>query len=139
VLDVEKEDDSMNTDSTLPELSELSLKLGQLIRSDELKICGKLLAMSRSHLKQLAEKEPMLHVHYDQVAQLRNRLLDPAGVDFNGKQLLVGLLEEEEALRKVIDQHPHELSHHAHVLLKAAAAIVLVYCQDSESGAPLDF
>ena len=129
----------MSAESTLPELAVLSTKLGQLIRSDELKIAGKLLATARGHLQQLAEKEPVFYIRYQHIAQLRGKLVEPSGDDFDSKKLLVNLLDEEKELREVVSKHPHEQSRHAHTLLKSAAAIVLVYCQDLESDAPLDF
>ncbi len=129
----------MSAESTLPELAELSAKLGQLIRAGELSVAGKLLATARGHLQQLAEKEPAYHTRFEQVAKLRGKLANPGKDDFEAKQVLVSLLEEEKELRSVISLHPHEQSGHVLILLRSAAAIVLVYCQDLESGAPLDF
>ena len=64
----------MSDHSTLPDLNSLSAKLGQLIRSNELKITGKVLATARGHLHQLAEKEPAFGSRYEHVAELRNEL-----------------------------------------------------------------
>jgi len=129
----------MSAGSTLPELTELSTKLGQLIRAGELKVGGKLLATARGHLQQLAEKEPAYHTRFEQVAKLRGQLVDPGKDNFDAKQLLVNLLAEEKELRSVLALHASDRAYHAHILIKATAAIVLVYCQDIESGAPLDF
>jgi hypothetical protein len=129
----------MSAGSTLPELAELSTKLGQLIRAGELKVGGKLLATARGHLQQLAQNEPAYHTRFEQVAKLRGQLVDPGKDNFDAKKLLVSLLAEEIELRNVVALHPSDPAHHAHILIKATAAIILVYCQDLESGAPLDF
>ena len=102
-------------------------------------MAGKLLATARGALHQLAEKEPSFRSRYEHVAELRNDLMEPGGDDFDGKRLLVRMLDEEKELRKTASEHPGEQSRLAHAMLTAAAAIVLVYCQDRESGAPLDF
>jgi hypothetical protein len=130
---------TMSAESTLPELAVLSTKLGQLIRAGELKVGGKLLATARGHLQQLSQKEPAYHTRFEQMAKLRGQLTDPDRDGFDAKQLLVSLLDEEKELREVISLHPQDQAHQAHVLLTTTAAIVLVYCQDLESGAPLDF
>jgi len=129
----------MSAGSTLPDLAELSTKLGQLIRAGELKVAGKLLATARGHLQQLSQKEPAYHTRFEQVAKLRGQLVDPGKDNFDAKRLLVSLLAEEKELRSVAALHPDDQAYHAHILVKATAAIVLVYCQDQESGAPLDF
>jgi hypothetical protein len=129
----------MSADSTPPDLAELSVKLGQLIRTGELQVAGKLLATARGHLHQLADKEPIYQARYEHVALLRNELMEPDRDDFDGKRLLVELLDEEKHLRRAAKQHPSQQVSIARVLLHAAGAIVLVHCQDLESEAPLDF
>lgn len=129
----------MSAGSALPELAELSTQLGQIIRAGELKVGGKLLATARGHLQQIAQKEPAYHTRFEQVAKLRGLLVDPGKDKFDAKQLLVSLLAEEKEMRSVIALHPNDQAYHAHILIKATAAIILVYCQDLESGAPLDF
>jgi len=129
----------MNDNFVFFDLATLSEKLGQLIRSNELKVAGKLLATARGHLHELAEKESVFGARYEHVAELRNELMEPGCEDFDGKRLLVRLLDEEKELRVVVSKHSSEPSRLAHSLVKAAAAIVLVYCQDRESNTPLDF
>jgi len=127
------------SDTSSPDLATLSAKVGQLIRSAELKVAGELLATARGSLHQLAEKESSFRLRYENVAELRNELMEPGGEDFNEKRLLTRLLDEEKELRATASEHASEQLRLAHALLMAAAAIVLVYCQDRESGAPLDF
>ena len=129
----------MNTESTSPDLATLSIKVGQLVRSGELKVAGKLLATARGHLHQVADKKTVYQARYEHVAALRNELMEPDRDDFDGKRLLGQLLDEEKHLRQTALQHPCEQSLIARALLNAAAAIVLVHCQDLESEAPLDF
>ena len=129
----------MNDNFVFFDLATLSEKLGQLIRSNELKVAGKLLATARGHLHELAEKESVFGARYEHVVELRNELMEPGCEDFDGKRLLVRLLDEEKELRAVVSKHSSEPSRLAHTLVKAAAAIVLVYCQDRESHTPLDF
>ena len=47
----------MIDESKLLDVTTLSAKIGQMIRSNELKMAGKLLATARNHLHQLAEKD----------------------------------------------------------------------------------
>jgi hypothetical protein len=127
----------MHDKSIVPELPVLSAKIGQFIRSNELKVAGKLLATARTNLHQLAEKDPKFKAHYEQVAELRNELMEP-GEQFDEKRLLVDLLEEEKELHKLVSHHPPEPLLLADAMIKAAAAIVLVYAQDMAADAPLE-
>jgi hypothetical protein len=129
----------MADNTTLPELASLSAKLGQLVRSNELKMAGKLLATSRGHLHQLAEKVPAYHLRYEHVAELRNDLMEPESEDLDPHRLLVRLMEEEKELAKCVSENPSEHALLALTLLRSAAAVVCVYCQDRYSDAPLDF
>jgi hypothetical protein len=129
----------MSDNTTLPELSSLSAKLGQLIRSQELKMGGKLLATARGHLHQLAEKVPDYHLRYEHVAELRNELMEPESEDFDAHRLLVRLIDEEKELAKCVSGNPSEHGRLALTLLRSTAAVVCVYCQDRYSDAPLDF
>src|SRR5688572_15825045 len=128
----------MHDKSIVPELPVLSAKIGQFIRSNELKVAGKLLATARTNLHQLAEKDPKFKAHYEHVAELRNELMEPAGEQFDEKRLLVDLLEEEKELHKLVSHHPPEPLLLADAMIKAAAAIVLVYAQDMAADAPLE-
>lgn len=127
------------SDQSALDLATMASKLGQMVRTSELKVAGKLLATARGTLHQLAEGDPIYAPRYEHVAELRNELMEPGGPDFDAKRLLASLLDEEKALRKIAVEHPAEGLGVAHALLNAAAAVVLVYCQDRESGAPLDF
>ena len=128
----------MNHDLKVPELSTLSAKVGQMIRSNELKMAGKLLATARTHLHQLAEKDRVYQTRYEHVAELRNHLMEPGGEQFDEKRLLAQMLVEEKELHKLMTHHPPEPLLLADTLLKAAAAIVLVYAQDMATDAPLE-
>lgn len=129
----------MRHDSNVAELSALSAKIGQFIRSNELKVAGKLLATARTNLHALAEKDAKFQRHYEHVAELRNELMEPVvGVQFDEKRLLVGLLDEEKELHRLVAMHPSEPLLVADTMLKAAAAIVLVYAQDMAADAPLE-
>ena len=122
----------------VPELPTLAAKVGQFIRSNELKVAGKLLATARTNLHQLAEKDPKYKHRYEHVAELRNELMEPVCGQFDEKRLLAELLEEEKELHKLVAHHPPELLLIADAMLKAAAAILLVYCQDMAADAPLE-
>ena len=128
----------INDDFVFFDVGTLSEKLGQLIRANELKVAGKLLASARGHLHELAGKEPVFAARYEHVAELRNELMEPGCADFDEKRLLLGLIQEERELRALVSKHHSEPAVLAHTLLKAAAAIVLVYCQAREFHAPLD-
>jgi hypothetical protein len=127
----------MSTESKVPELAALSAKIGQMIRTNELKMAGKLLATARTNLHQLAEKDGAFKPHYEHVAVLRNELMEP-GEQFNEKQLLAELLDEERELHKIVARQPSEPLLLADTLIKSAAAIVLVYAQDMAADAPLE-
>ena len=129
----------MSDHTTLPDLDSLSAKLGQVIRSNELKMAGKILATARGHLHQLAEKEPAYQSRYEHVAELRNELMEPDAEEFDGHRFLARLLNEEKELRQAVSEHPSEPVLLAITLVRVAGAIVLVYCQDRYSDAPLDF
>lgn len=125
---------------TIPDLGTLSSSIGQSIRSNELKVAGKLLATGRGHLHQLSLKEKAYQPRYEQIAMLRNELMEPGEDDeFDAKQLLVQLLDEDKKLTRVLASHPAGPAKLSRAMLRAAAAIVLVYAQDLESDAPLDF
>jgi len=128
----------MSAELKILDVPTLSAKIGQMIRSNELKMAGKLLATARTHLHQLAEKDSNFQIHYEHVAELRNQLMEPGGEQFDEKRLLVQLLDEEKELHKLVAHHPPEPLLLADTLLKAAAAIVLVYAQDIAGGAPLE-
>lgn len=128
----------MSAELKILDVPTLSAKIGQMIRSNELKMAGKLLATARTHLHQLAEKDSKFQIHYEHVAELRNQLMEPGGEQFDEKRLLVQLLDEEKELHKLVAHHPPEPLLLADTLLKAAAAIVLVYAQDMAGGAPLE-
>jgi hypothetical protein len=128
----------MSSEVKVLDVATLSAKIGQLIRSNELKMAGKLLATARTHLHQLAEKDPKFQIHYEQVAELRNELMEPAGEQFDEKRLLVQLLDEEKELHKLVSHHPPESLLLVDTLLKSAAAIILVYAQDMAGDAPLE-
>ena len=128
----------MTNDLKIPDVPTLSAKIGQMIRSNELKMAGKLLATARTHLHQLAEKNPAYQPHYEHVAELRNELMEPVGEHFDEKRLLAKMLVEERELHKMLAHHPPEGVLLSDTLLKAAAAIVLVYAQDMAGGAPLE-
>jgi hypothetical protein len=128
----------MNSDEKVPDLATLSTKVGQMIRSNELKMAGKLLATARTHLHQLAEKDSTYQSHYENVAELRNVLMEPGGEQFDEKKLLTQMLAEEKELHKMVAKHPAEPLLLADTLLKSAAAIVLVYAQDMAGDAPLE-
>ena len=128
----------MSGESEIPELAVLSEKVGQLIRSNELKMAGKLLATARTHLSQLAASDSVYQVRYEHIADLRNALMEPGGVDFEERKLLVQMLDEEKQLHRLVAQHPSEPLLVAHTCLKAATAIVLVYAQDLAADAPLE-
>jgi len=129
----------MSDESNPQDLAALSSKLGQLIRSNELKMAGKLLATARGHLHQLAQKETVYETLYEKVALLRNDLMEPGDEDFDQKQLLVQLMEEDKELGKIMTQYPSEHALLARTLIRATAAVVLVFAQDMEGDAPLDF
>lgn len=124
--------------TTPPNVAALSAKIGPMIRSNELKMAGKLLATARGHLHQLAQINPIFEPHYERVAELRNELMEPGGDDFDEKQLLVQLIDEVKELHRLIPQHTSEPLLLSHTLLKAASAIVLVYAQDMAGDAPLE-
>lgn len=128
----------MNADAPLPDLETLSAKIGQMVRSNELKIAGKLLATARTQLHQLSEKDRIYQAPYEHVAELRNELMEPGGNDFKEKELLVKLVGEVKELHKMYSQHPSEPLLVADTMVKAAAAIVLVYAQDMVADAPLE-
>ena len=129
----------MSSEATLPDVASLSVKIGQMIRSNELKMAGKLLATARTHLHQLAEKDPAFQSRYEHMAELRNELMEPGGPQFDEKKLLVSMLEEERELHKLLARyHQAEPVLLADTLLKAAIAIVLVYAQDMANDTPLE-
>jgi hypothetical protein len=121
------------------DLDALSAKVGQLIRTNELKMAGKLLATARGHLHQLAESDRAFQPRYEHVADLRNELMEPDREDFDEKQLLAHVLDEEKELHRMSTLHRIEPVMVSQTLLRSAAAIILVYAQDQASGAPLDF
>jgi hypothetical protein len=128
----------MHHDLKVPDLATLSGRIGQLVRSNELKMAGKLLATARTHLHQLAEQNPVYQPRYEQVAELRNELMEPGGEQFDEKRLLARMLEEEKELRKLLAHHPPDTLLLADTLVKSAAAIVLVYAEDMAGDAPLE-
>lgn len=128
----------MSHASSAAEIAVLSGKIGQLIRSNELKMAGKLLATARGHLYQLAEQDSAYQLRYERVAELRNQLMEPGGEDFDEKKLLQEMLDEEKELHRLVSHHPLEPLRLSHTLLKSAAAIVLVYAQDLAGDTPLE-
>lgn len=129
----------MSSEATIPDVAALSVKIGQMVRSNELKMAGKLLATARTHLHQLAEKDASFQPRYEHVAELRNELMEPSGPQFDEKKLLVDLLEEEREIHKLLAKHHQaEPILLADTLLKAATAIVLVYAQDMANDTPLE-
>ena len=128
----------MSTKTTVPELPALAAKIGQYIRSNELKVAGKLLATARTTLHQLAEKDATYQHRYEHLAELRNELMEPSGDQFDEKRLLAQMLEEEKELHKLIAHHHSEPLLLANSMLRAASAIVLVYAQDMSGDAPLE-
>lgn len=130
----------MSDEVVILDLPTLSAKVGQLIRSNELKMAGKLLATARSTLHQLAEKDASFQPYYEHIAKLRSQLQEPGQEEqFDEKRLLSELLAEEKQLHKLLAQH-HGLEPLLLVdtLVKSAAAILLVYAQDMAAGAPLE-
>jgi hypothetical protein len=128
----------MSVEVKVVDVATLSAKIGQMIRSNELKMAGKLLATARTHLHQLAEKDAKFQVHYEHIADLRNQLMEPGNEQFDEKRLLVQLLDEEKELHKHLGHHAPETLLLADTLLKSAAAIVLVYAQDAAADTPLE-
>jgi hypothetical protein len=124
--------------TTTPDHPPQSAKIGQMIRSNELKMAGKLLATARGHLHQLAQSNPVFESHYERVALLRNELMEPSGQDFNEKQLLAQMVDEIKELQRLVAQHSSEPLILSQTLLKSASAIVLVYAQDMAGDAPLE-
>jgi hypothetical protein len=130
----------MSNEAKAADLAVLSGKIGQLIRTNELKMAGKFLATARGHLHQLAEGDRVFQPRYEHIAEIRNELMEPSGEDFDEKQLLVRMWEEEKELHKLAAHHHKcESLLVSQTLLRCAAAIVLVYAQDLAGDAPLDF
>jgi hypothetical protein len=130
----------MSNETKVADLAVLAGKICQLIRANELKMAGKLLATARGHLHQLAESDSAFLMRYEHVAHLRNELMEPSGEDFDEKRLLAAMLEEDKELQKLVSTHHHcEPLILSLTLLRCAAAILLVYAQEVGGDAPLDF
>jgi hypothetical protein len=120
------------------DLATLAAKVGQMVRSNELKMAGKLLATARGHLHELAQADHRYDVHYERVAVMRNELMEPGRDDFDELHLLHELVNEVKELNKLVHQHASEKLLMSETLLRVVAAIVLVYAQDMAGDAPLE-